>query len=91
MQERYRFTQSGADEIRRLLRDKARVSRSDQKSIRGKIRRLVFYITDFDSSQEGFSAADFESLIRRNLITIIEGQAPSMDNSALASESHSTN
>jgi hypothetical protein len=72
MQGRNRFIRSEADQIRGLLRDKARASRSEQKSIRGKMRRMAFYITDFDTSQDGFSVADFEDLIRRSLITIVE-------------------
>jgi hypothetical protein len=72
MQGRNRFTQSEADQIRDLLRQKAGAYRSEQKSIRGKLRRLGFYITDFDNSQEGFSVADFEDLVRRSLIAIVD-------------------
>jgi hypothetical protein len=90
LQGKSKFTRSESDQIRCLLREKARASRSEQKSLRGKLRRLGFYITDFDTSQEGFSVENFESLIRRNVITIVEDKASSTDKSASANASYST-
>ncbi len=70
MQGKNIFTSSEAETIKYLLRQKSRASRSEQKGIRAKLRNLQFYITDFDNSQSGFTAEDFENLIRTNRITI---------------------
>jgi len=68
-----RFTKKEAREIRSLLREKAAASSIKQKNIRAKLRRLSFYITDFDRSYSGFTVSDFESLIARGMIIIIDG------------------
>lgn len=70
MQGKNTFTLSETENIKYLLRQKSRASRSEQKGIRAKLRNLQFYITDFDISQSGFTAEDFENLIRTNRITI---------------------
>jgi len=67
-----RFTKREVREIRSLLREKATASSIKQKNIRAKLRRMGFYITNFDQSYAGFTASDFESLIRRRMIIIID-------------------
>ena len=68
-----RFTQKEAKQIKSLLREKARASSNEQKSIRARLRRMGFYITNFDQSYSGFTAGDFESLVKRGMIIIIDG------------------
>ncbi len=65
-----KYTKQEAAQIRTLLREKARATREEQKGIRAKLRRLGFYITDFDQSFSGFTASDFEGLIKSGIIII---------------------
>ena len=73
------FSVAEAEKIRHLLQRKVQATRSEQKVIRASIRRLGFYISDFTSSTEGFTASDFDDLVERGEITIAEGprQEPS--------------
>jgi len=63
VQGRNEFTPDEAGRIRQLLDEKERVSENQQKGIRQKLRSLGFYITDFDTSQTGFAAANFDQLV----------------------------
>lgn len=67
------FTEVEAHDIRRLLREKGIADRDRQKSIRGSLRRKYdFYISDFSTDADGFTAADFDACIARGRITIAE-------------------
>lgn len=66
-----KYTKQEATLIRALLREKARAVRNEQKGIRAKLRRLGFYITDFDQSYSGFTVGDFEALIKKGMIIIV--------------------
>jgi hypothetical protein len=70
------FTRSEADRIRSLL-DKARRSdRQAQKTLRATLRRIGFRIREFDASGAGFTRSDFDELVRRGVITIVDDGAP---------------
>jgi hypothetical protein len=75
MKGKSQFTQHEADEIRRLLRRKVSADRDTQKSLRDKMRKIGFYITDFSASSEGFDESDFDALIRQKRITITDSTA----------------
>ena len=49
---------------------RAGIPQRQQKKIRGKLRKLGFYITDFDSSFGGFTRSDFDRLIDEGQIVI---------------------
>jgi hypothetical protein len=66
---RLSFTADEIAEIRRLLVDLRRADRDRQKGIRAKIRRIGFYITDVSHDAGGFTATDFDALLRRGVIT----------------------
>jgi hypothetical protein len=63
------FTADEIAEIRRLLVDLRLADRDRQKVIRARIRRIGFYITDVSHDAGGFTAADFDALLRRRVIT----------------------
>ena len=65
------FTKSEANKIIHLLGLKVNSERNKQKTIRDKIRRIGFYITDFDQTYSGFTKRDFNVLIKKNIIKII--------------------
>lgn len=70
MQGKKTFTKEEAHLIRALLQQKTSASRSAQKGIRNQLRSLQFYISDFDTSQRGFTVADFDRLVRTNQVII---------------------
>lgn len=72
MKGRSEFTRREADTIGALLRQKDLADEDEQKGIRSRLRRMGFYITDFDDSYQGFDASDFDSLVRFGYIKIIE-------------------
>lgn len=80
MQGKDRFTATEAKRIRELLRAKIRADRNQQKVIRNKLRKFRFYITDFDTSQTGFSETDFDNLIKSGHIKIQAETAANYDN-----------
>lgn len=67
------FSKEDADKIWNLLQRKARATRSEQKVIRASIRRIGFYISDFTSSADGFTTGDFDDLVERGELTIVDG------------------
>jgi hypothetical protein len=67
---RLNFTRAEQDEIRGLLRELRRADRDRQKTIRAKIRRIGFYISDVSHDADGFTVSDFDDLVRRGTITI---------------------
>ena len=71
-QGRRQFTLEEAEQIRNLLREKTRADRDQQKRIRGKLRKIGFYITDFDNSSEAFTEADFNELVEIGTISIMK-------------------
>ena len=66
------FTYQEANRIKELLYQKTNAIRDEQKSLRSNIRNIGFYITDFDYSFAGFTEYDFDDLVRKGEITIID-------------------
>ena len=65
------FNQIEVYEIKKLVKQKELASTSEQKNIRGKIRRLGFYYSDYSSKKENYNLNDFEALIKNGSIKII--------------------
>lgn len=74
MRGKSRFTATEAREIRELLARKTRGSRDEQKQLRQRIRKLGFFISDFQEGSEAFSTADFDRLVSRKVITIADDE-----------------
>jgi len=72
MQGRDSFTPAEAAEIKRLLREKDRADRDTQKRLRSRARTIGFYITDFQTDQSGFTEVDFDGLVQRGTIKIVD-------------------
>jgi len=68
MKGRFTFTNSEAEEIIMLIKQKLEASPQEQKSIRNKIRKKGFYASDFGlkGGQRGYDVNDF-----LNAITIV--------------------
>jgi hypothetical protein len=69
---RLSFTPSEIDELRRLLREKQTADRSRQRTLRARMRRLGFYISDFSSDPAGFVVSDLDDLVSRGVITVVD-------------------
>lgn len=67
-----KFEASTAGEIRILLREKVRSDPAAQKRVRHRLRQLGFFISDFASDRGPFAVADFDELVRRGTISIVE-------------------
>ena len=61
---RLEFTSGQIGEIRRLLVELRRSDRDRQKSLRAKLRRLGFHISDVSHGNDGFTVSDFDALLR---------------------------
>src|SRR5206468_1766273 len=65
------FTHAELESIKELLREVRRADRSRQKTLRNKLRsQYDFYIRDFATDQQGFTASDVDDLVRRGVITV---------------------
>jgi hypothetical protein len=65
------FPVSEANRVRTLLCQVRDADRDQQKLLRDRLRNdLGFYISDFTSSNAGFTAADFDSLVTRGIIKV---------------------
>ena len=71
MQKRSTFTAVEIAEIKRIVREKQTAPADKQKTLRAKLRRLGFYISDY-SDQPGFVESDIDDLIRRGTITLTD-------------------
>lgn len=66
------FTNSEILALKKLIAEKEIATPDKQKGIRGKIRKIGFYFSDFSSKKDGYSVADFEELINLKKIKIID-------------------
>jgi hypothetical protein len=67
---RLNFTTDESAEIRRLLVELRRADRDRQKTIRARIRRIGFFISDVSHGGAGFTSSDFDAPVSRGTITI---------------------
>jgi hypothetical protein len=65
---RNEFTAEEIDEIRGALRELRRAYPSRQKTIRSRLRRVGFYITDYSHDTDGFTVSDFDEMLSRGTI-----------------------
>lgn len=70
MQGKTQFTSEEFEDIKGLVHELRRADRDGQKTIRGKMRRIGFYITDF--SGPGFTTGDLDDLVTSGRIKIID-------------------
>jgi G:T/U-mismatch repair DNA glycosylase len=86
VQGRRAFTNRELAEIKELLAQKQRASRSRQKSIRQAIRNKGFFISDFSSGSGSFGPQDLDRLIKTGQIQIIDSPSSDEDLRAPTSE-----
>ena len=71
---RTNFTATEIEQLRLLVREKQTADGSRQKTLRARMRRIGFYISDF-ADYSGFTASDFDDLLKRGVITCSPGSA----------------
>jgi len=69
MTKRSTFTAEEIAQLRRMIREKQTAPADRQKTLRGKMRALGFYITDY-ADFVGFVESDLDDLIARGTITV---------------------
>ncbi len=68
---RSEFTREEASEIRGLLDQVRAAERRESKVLRNELRtQYRFYITDFETDQRGFTASDFDELVKLGQIRL---------------------
>ena len=72
------FTKSECVILMRLIKRKVNSNRLEQKKIRGEMRDMDFYISDF-TDKKGFDVDDFSQLIEDGKITIVEDEDISIE------------
>lgn len=72
MERKNEFTISEMLTIKKLIAEKVIATPDKQRGIRRKIRNIGFHYSDFSSSKDGYTVADFEELIRTGQIKIID-------------------
>jgi hypothetical protein len=65
-----RFTEANAARIRALLGELRVAERDRQKRLRDEIRRIGFYISDWERDASGFTVSDFDDLVAHGLVRI---------------------
>ena len=70
MKGKTRFTRDEISALKAMLHELRRADRDQQKAIRGKMRRLGFYISDFGGP--GFTSGDLDDLIKMGRIKVID-------------------
>jgi hypothetical protein len=79
------FTSEEADEIRSILEELRRAERPQQKSLRNTLRsKYGFYITDFTSDASGMTRSDFDDLLGRGTIRLVENPDAGVPLTAIA-------
>lgn len=66
------FTSKEAEQIKILINQKVKATKSHQKIIRDKIRAKGFYFSDFSNDKKGYTIEDFDNLVRTKAIAITE-------------------
>lgn len=68
MHGRNAFTDREIDQIRGARRELRRADPGRQKVVRGRLRRIGFYITDYSHNADGFTVSDFDEMLSRETI-----------------------
>jgi hypothetical protein len=65
---RNEFSNGEIDEIRAALRELRHADQGRQKTVRSRLRRIGFYITDYSRGADGFTVSDFDEMLGRGTI-----------------------
>ncbi len=70
MQGRSQFSISEFNQIKKLIEQKQKSSHNEKKKIRASLRKMGFYISDFDKSYQGFTLDLLNDCVESGMITI---------------------
>lgn len=74
------FTKEEDLVLERLIVIKQESSRSEQKLIRGKIRNIGFYYTDFSNKKDGYTIEDYRKLKRDGIVVVVGEESKLKEN-----------
>jgi hypothetical protein len=76
------FTRGEVSRLRGLIREKQTADRARQKTLRNSMRGLGFYISDWTDRTDGFTVSDFDALLERGLIAVVDDGSRETDSDA---------
>jgi len=65
------FSKSEFKQLKTLIKEKQTADKTEQKSIRNRIRKIGFYFSDFSNQKKGYDISDLEQLVNTGEIKII--------------------
>jgi hypothetical protein len=64
------FFKSEYEQLKTLIKEKQTADKTEQKSIRNRIRKIGFYFSDFSNQKKGYDISDLEQLLKNGEIKI---------------------
>ena len=71
MKGKNQFLKSEFEQLKTLIKDKQTADKTQQKSIRNRIRKIGFYFSDFSNQKKGYDISDLEQLLKTGEIKIV--------------------
>tara|TARA_R100000306_G_scaffold62292_1_gene68249 strand:+ start:7567 stop:8430 length:864 start_codon:yes stop_codon:yes gene_type:complete len=65
------FSKSEFKQLKILIKEKQTADKTEQKSIRNRIRKIGFYFSDFSNKKKGYDISDLEQLVKTGQIKIV--------------------
>ena len=65
------FSKSEFKQLKTLIKEKQTADKTEQKSIRNRIRKIGFYFSDFSNQKKGYDISDLEQLVNTGEIKIV--------------------
>lgn len=72
MKGKNQFSKSEFNQLKTLIKEKQTANKTEQKSIRNRIRKIGFYFSDFSNKKKGYDISDIEQLVKTGEIKILE-------------------
>lgn len=73
---RFQFSRAEIMRIKQVLQETRGSDPDRQKSLRGQLRRMGFYISDYATDQAGFTASDVDRLIATETVKVTDAPGP---------------
>ncbi|MAM29452.1 MAG: hypothetical protein CMC13_10570 [Flavobacteriaceae bacterium] len=71
MKGKNQFSKSEFKQLKILIKEKQTADKTEQKSIRNRIRKIGFYFSDFSNKKKGYDISDLEQLVKTGQIKIV--------------------
>ena len=71
MKGKNQFLKSEFEQLKTLIKEKQTADKTEQKSIRNRIRKIGFYFSDFSNQKKGYNISDLEQLVKTGEIKVV--------------------